>query len=54
MNSKVKTQIKELEEKLTGNMLNDMDIKDEIHKLEMADKGVKPEDSHFDCIGCSG
>ncbi len=37
---------------LTGDMFSDMDIKDEIHNLEMKLKGVKPMDSHFDCVGC--
>lgn len=45
-------QIKELESQLTGDMINDMEIKDNIHNLQMEIKGVKPEDSHFDCIGC--
>lgn|GEM_PF-145389 len=41
-----------LTQKLTGDMFQDMDIKDEIHNLEMKIKGIKPMDSHFDCIGC--
>jgi len=41
-----------LKEKLTGDMFADMDIRDEIHNLEMQLKGVKPLDSHFDCVGC--
>ena len=45
-------QIAELNAKLTGDMFSDMDIKDEIHNLEMKLKGVKPMDSHFDCVGC--
>lgn len=45
-------QINELKSKLTGDMFNDMDIKDQIHNLEMKLNGVKPMDSHFDCIGC--
>ena len=45
-------EIKEQEQKLTGNMLEDMDIRDKIHKLKMKLNGVKPTDSHFDCIGC--
>jgi len=52
MSSETKSQIEELEKKLTGDMLKDMNIRDEIHKLEMADKGIKPEDSHFECFGC--
>ena len=45
-------EIKEQEQKLTGNMLEDMDIRDKIHKLKMKLNGVKPTESHFDCIGC--
>ena len=41
-----------LREKLTGDMFADMEIRDEIHNLEMQHKGVKPLDSHFDCVGC--
>ena len=41
-----------LKEKLTGDMFADMDIRDEIHNLEMQLKGVKPLDSNFDCVGC--
>ena len=41
-----------LREKLTGDMFADMEVRDEIHNLEMQLKGVKPLDSHFDCIGC--
>jgi len=45
-------EIEELKSQLTGDMFKDMDIKNKIHNLEMKLKGVKPEDSHFDCIGC--
>ena len=48
----IEKQIEDLKKQLTGNMLADMDIRDQIHNLEMKLKGVKPEDSHFDCIGC--
>lgn len=41
-----------LKAKLTGDMFADMDTRDEIHNLEMQRNGVKPLDSHFDCIGC--
>lgn len=46
------TQIAELESKLSGDMFQDMEIKDQIHNLQMKLKGVKPMDSHFDCVGC--
>ena len=53
MNKKeLEVKIADLEKQLTGDMFKDMVIRDEIHNLEMKIKGVKPEDSHFDCIGC--
>ena len=48
----VEEQIAELNAQLTGDMFTDMDIKDKIHNLDMQLKGVKPTDSHFDCVGC--
>jgi hypothetical protein len=48
----IKDQIAVLSAKLTGDLFADMDIKDEIHNLEMKLNGVKPMDSHIDCIGC--
>lgn len=48
----LQAKIKALEAKLTGDMFQDMDIKDEIHNLKMKLNGVKPMDSHIDCIGC--
>lgn len=45
-------QIAALEAKLTGNMFEDMEIRDQIHNLKMQRDGVKPMDSSIDCIGC--
>jgi hypothetical protein len=45
-------EINDLESQLTGDMFTDMDIKDQIHNLKMKLNGVKPMDSHFDCVGC--
>ena len=45
-------EIEDLRGQLTGDMFQDMEIKDKIHNLEMKLKGVKPMDSHFDCVGC--
>jgi len=45
-------EITDLESQLTGDMFTDMDIKDQIHNLKMKLKGVKPMDSHFECVGC--
>ena len=51
-NGNLNNEIESLKSRLTGNMLEDMEIRDQIHNLEMKKNGVKPEDSHFDCIGC--
>jgi hypothetical protein len=45
-------KIEALKQQLTGDMMEDMDIRDKIHGLEMKIKGIKPMDSHIDCIGC--
>lgn len=45
-------QIDALKLKLTGDLFADMDIKDEIHNLEMKINGVKPMNTHIDCVGC--
>jgi len=45
-------ELAQLKTQLTGDMFHDMDIKDQIHNLEMKIKGIKPMDSHFDCFGC--
>lgn len=45
-------QIDSLKLKLTGDLFADMDIKDEIHNLEMKLNGVKPMDTYIDCVGC--
>lgn len=48
----LQAQLEELKSQLTGDMFQDMDLKDQIHNLEMKLNGVKPMDSHFDCVGC--
>lgn len=45
-------EIEALKSRLTGNMFEDMELKDMIHNLEMKLHGVKPMDSHIDCVGC--
>lgn len=51
-NQEIKDSIALLEKELTGDMFQDMDIKDQIHNLQMKISGIKPTDSHIDCIGC--
>lgn len=48
----IEEEIKELSKLLTGDMMIDMDVKDRIHNLQMKLDGVKPTDSHIDCVGC--
>ena len=45
-------EIEKLNQQLTGNMMEDMDIRDKIHNLEMKVKGIKPMDTRIDCVGC--
>lgn len=45
-------QITALEAQLTGDMFQDMEIRDKIHNLKMKLNGTKPMDSSIDCIGC--
>ncbi len=48
----IQEEIDKLKGELTGDMFQDMELKDKIHNLEMKLNGTKPTDSHFDCIGC--
>lgn len=52
MKHKLDTEIESLRLQLTGDMIKDLEIRDQIHKLEMEKKNIKPQDSHFDCFGC--
>jgi hypothetical protein len=45
-------EINELKAQLTGDLFADMDLKDQIHNLEMKLNGVKPMDTYIDCVGC--
>lgn len=48
----LQNQISVLKLRLTGDLFADMDVKDEIHNLEMKLNGVKPMDTQIDCIDC--
>ena len=50
--TEIRKEIEQLRLQLTGDMFQDMDLKDKIHNLEMKLNGTKPTDSHFDCVGC--
>jgi hypothetical protein len=45
-------QIEGLKLALVGEMFADMNLLDEIHRLEMILNGTKPEDTSVDCEGC--
>lgn len=51
-NEEILAEIASLEKQLTGNMMQDMNLKDEIHRLTMIINGTKPTDSTFFCEGC--
>jgi hypothetical protein len=49
----IKQKIEQLQSKLTGDMFADMDLREEIHNLEMQLNEVqKPDGSPFECFGC--
>lgn len=50
--AELEEQIKELENKLTGDMFKDMEIRDKIHNLTMTIHGTRPVDSAVECVGC--
>ena len=52
MREQLKKDLETLKSQLSGDMMKDMEIMDKIHNIEMMLNGVKPEDSHFSCIGC--
>jgi hypothetical protein len=48
----LQAEITTLEGQLTGDMFNDMDIKDKIHNLKMKLNGTRPMDTEIECAGC--
>jgi hypothetical protein len=46
-------EIKNLEASKEGmTFMEKMDVSTKIHNVSMQLNGVKPTDSHFDCVGC--
>jgi len=45
-------EIKSLEGQLTGDMFQDMEIRDKIHNINLKLKGVRPANSEIECVGC--
>ncbi len=48
----VQSEIESLEAQLTGDMFQDMEIRDKIHNLKMKLNGTKPINSEIECVGC--
>ena len=48
------SEIEGLKQALVGDMLQDMNLLDEIHRLEMKLNGTKPTDTRVECEGCGG
>ena len=45
-------EIEELQKKLTGDMIKDMQIREDIHKTQMEIYGIKPTADHIECLDC--
>ena len=45
-------RIKELRAQLTGDMMQDMELREEIHELEMKLNDVQPGGGEIECVGC--
>ena len=52
MEKELKEKIVELRKQLTGDLMKDMEVRDQIHNIEMKLNGVKPMDTKIDCVGC--
>ena len=48
----IKARISELQNSMSGDMMIDMEIRDEIHQLEMSEKGVVCSIEDSECIAC--
>ncbi len=47
-------QVADLESKMskTEDFVEKIELADQVHNIKMKLNGVKPTDSHIDCIGC--
>ena len=50
--AELEKEIATLNTQLTGDMFQDMAIRDKIHNLKMKLNGTKPANSEIDCVGC--
>jgi len=47
-----KVEVLKKQKESISDWMEQMSVADEIHNIEMKLNGVKPTDSHIDCIGC--
>ena len=47
-----KVSVLKKQKEATSDWMEQMSIADDIHNIEIKLNGVKPTDSHIDCIGC--
>ena len=45
-------EIETLKSQLTGDMFQDMEIRDKIHNITLKLNGVRPSNSEIECVGC--
>ena len=45
-------EIETLKAQLTGDMFQDMEIRDKIHNITLKINGVRPVNSVIECVGC--
>lgn len=52
LKEKLLKEVETLTAKLTGDMFQDMDLRDKIHNLNLKLKGIRPSNSEIECVGC--
>ena len=45
-------EIETLKAQLTGDMFQDMEIRDKIHNITLKINGTRPANSEIECVGC--
>lgn len=48
----LENEIETLTAQLTGDMFQDMEIRDKIHNINLKLKGIRPSNSEIECVGC--
>jgi hypothetical protein len=52
MKQELLERLDELRDALTGDMIADMNIRNEMHQIEMELNETRPQDSYFECENC--